>query len=609
MLAPNVVTPSPTPSRTVPVAWTWTAQRRSRIPLAGVPHMTDGRPVDTIEQQAVAATSSSTRNSALVAAGIMLSRVAGLVRTAVTAHFLGVQATADALQAAMRIPNLLQNLLGEGVLSASFIPVYSRLLAEGREEEAGRVAGAIAGLLTVLTGVLALVGVLLAEPVTRIVAWGFTGSTLELTTTLTRILFPGVGFLVLSAWCLGVLNSHRKFFLSYVAPVIWNVAQIAVLVVVGTWVLSDELADPTLRQGALSRLTVALAWGVLVGGFLQFAIQLPSVLRSSGAPRLSLNVRLEGVRTALRSFWPVVAGRGVVQLMIYVDIALASLLAEGALSALEYATRLALLPISVFGMSAAASELPELSSLDVDDRGRMSRRMSPMLSRIAFYVVPSMAGFVVLGDLLFDLVLLPLPSRLAWLVLLGSTVGLLSNTSSRLLQSALYASGDTRTPARFAILRVVLAAVLGVVLMLQFDQLQLTHTGIALDGALPAFTPLPAGLRATDQTSALRLGAVGLALAAGMSSWLEFALLRRYLARRGLAARAGGGLLVRTTLAGLLGAGLGVVVRTQVDGLPLLVQILAIGVSIVAAYLACAHLVGLPEVAQLRRLLPGRRRP
>jgi putative peptidoglycan lipid II flippase len=569
--------------------------------------MSDAGNVDTVEQQAVV--SNSTRNSTLVAAGILLSRVAGLVRTAVIAHFLGVQAVADALQAAMRIPNLLQNLLGEGVLSASFIPVYSRLLAEGREDEAGRVAGAIAGLLTALTGVLALIGVVFAGPVTRVVAWGFTGSTLALATTLTRILFPGVGFLVLSAWCLGVLNSHRKFFLSYVAPVIWNVTQIVVLVVAATWFLSDELAVAATRESALSLLATALAWGVVVGGFLQFAVQLPAVLRSTGTLRLSLNVRLEGVRTALRSFWPVVAGRGVVQLMIYVDIALASLLAEGALSALEYATRLALLPISVFGMSAAASELPELSSLSQDDHEQVRRRLAPTLARIAFYVVPTIVGFVVLGDLLFELVLLPLPSRLAWLVLLGSTVGLLSNTSSRLLQATLYAGGDTRTPARYAMLRVALAAVLGAALMMQFDRLEITHAGISLRGSLPAFTPLPLSGSATDQAVALRLGAVGLALAAGMSSWLEFALLRRHLARRrGLRARVGGGALARTALSGVVAGVVGVAVRFVVASQPLLWQLMTISAAIVAVYLAGAHLLGLTEMAELRRLVARRRR-
>jgi putative peptidoglycan lipid II flippase len=559
-----------------------------------------------LERQDVAG--SSNRNSALVAAGILLSRVAGLVRTAVIARYLGVQAIADALQAAMRIPNLLQNLLGEGVLSASFIPVYSRLLAQGREEEAGRVAGAIAGLLAALTAALALVGVVFAGPVTRLVAWGFPEPTLELTITLTRILFPGVGFLVLSAWCLGVLNSHRKFFLSYVAPVIWNVTQIAVLVVVGTWVVSDELADASTREAGLARLAVALAWGVLIGGILQFAVQLPTVLRSARTLRLSLNIRLRGVRTALHSFWPVVAGRGVVQLMIYIDIALASLLAEGALSALEYATRVVMLPISLFGMSAAASELPELSSLDKDDQERMHQRLAPMLSRVAFYVVVTIVGFVVMGDLLFGFVLLPLPSLLAWFVLLGSTVGLLSNTSSRLLQSALYASGDTRTPARFAIARVVVAAVVGAVLMLQFDQFELTQAGISLRGSLPAFSTLPLAARATEQTVSLRLGAVGLALAAGTSSWLEFALLRRHLARRGLHIRVGGGALARTALAGVLSAGAGVAMRLLVAGLPLLWQFLAVGLAIVVVYLAVAQLVGLPEVAQLRRMVDRRRR-
>lgn len=550
-----------------------------------------------------------TRNSALVAAGILLSRLSGLVRTAVIARFLGVQGVADAFQAAMRIPNLLQNLLGEGVLSASFIPVYSRLLAEGRREEAGRVAGAIAGLLTALTAALALIGVAFAGPVTRVVAGGFSGETLELTTTLTRIMFPGVGFLVLSAWCLGVLNSHRKFFLSYVAPVIWNVAQIAVLVVAGAWLLSDELASPATRDRALTDLAVVLAWGVLAGGILQFAVQLPTVLRTASSLRLSFNLRLPGVRTALRSFWPVVAGRGVVQLMIYVDIALASMLSEGSLSALEYATRLSLLPISLFGMSAAASELPELSSLGDEEREQAARRLSPTLARIAFYVVPTIAAFVVLGDLLYALVLGPLPSQLVWLVLIGSSIGLLSNTSSRLVQSALYAAGDTRAPARFAIVRVVLSAALGALLMLQFDRLELTQAGISLQGSLPAFTPLPLEARATDPGSALRLGAVGLALSAGLTSWLEFALLRRHLARtRGLAVRVGGGALGRTVGAGMVAAAAGVGTRLLVAGQPLLVQVVAVGAGIATVYLAVGHLAGLAEMGEVRRLLSRGRR-
>jgi putative peptidoglycan lipid II flippase len=549
----------------------------------------------------------STRNSALVAAGILLSRISGLARTAAIARYFGVSPVADAFQAAMRIPNLLQNLLGEGVLSASFIPVYSRLLAQRRYEEAGLVAGAIAGLLAALTGALALLGVILAEPITRLVAFGFTGQRLELTIALTRIMFPGVGFLVLSAWCLGVLNSHRKFFLSYVAPVIWNVTQIAVLIAAAAVILDDGVASTAATEDQLAQLAIALAWGVLVGGLLQFAVQVPAVLRSTQRLRISLDTRRSGVRRTLRSFWPVVAGRGVVQLMIYVDIALASLLAAGAVAAVEYATRLALLPVALFGMSAAASELPALSSLDEDEADKVADRLHPMLARIAFYVVPTIVGFIVFGDLLYATVLPPLAATQVWLVLLGSTVGLLSNTSSRLLQSALYAGGDTRTPTRYAIVRVVLAAVLGAFLMLQFDRITLTEAGLTLRGTLPAFTPLPVVARVTDQTVFLRLGAVGLTLAAGMSSWLEYGLLRHHLAKvADIRVRVGGGWLMRTTLAGIVAAMVGIVVRLTLSGQPLVVLLLATATAVGGAYLRAASVVRLPELAQLWRVVRRR---
>src|SRR5664279_6062978 len=158
-----------------------------------------------------------------VGAGILLSRLAGLVRTRVLAHYLGITDAADAFASALRIPNLLQNLFGEGVLSASFIPVYSRLRAEGRDADASRVARAVGRLLALVATLITAVGVIAARPLVGLLVPGFVGEKRELTIVLVRILFPGVALLVLSAWCLGVLNSHRKFLLSYTAPVIWNV--------------------------------------------------------------------------------------------------------------------------------------------------------------------------------------------------------------------------------------------------------------------------------------------------------------------------------------------------------------------------------------------------
>ncbi|MCX5743643.1 MAG: murein biosynthesis integral membrane protein MurJ, partial [Proteobacteria bacterium] len=201
-----------------------------------------------------------------VGAGIFLSRIAGLVRERAIAHYLGISTAAGAFRAAMRIPNLLQNLLGEGVLSAAFIPVYARLRAEGHEEDASRVARAVGTLLVLVASVVAALGVVFARPLVDLLAPGFSGEARELTIQLVQILFPGVSLLVMSAWCLGVLNSHRKFFLPYVAPVLWNAAQIATVIVAGR-ALAGHDRD----------IAVWLAWGVVIGSAAQFLVQLPVV--------------------------------------------------------------------------------------------------------------------------------------------------------------------------------------------------------------------------------------------------------------------------------------------------------------------------------------------
>src|SRR3984957_17041742 len=233
----------------------------------------------------------------LVAAGILLSRIIGLVRLRVFSHYFGLRSdSADAFNAAFRIPNFLQNLFGEGVLSASFIPVYARLLAEGDEEEAGQVAGAVASILALAVAVLCLIGVLITPWLIDIIAPGFSGSKRDLTISLVRILFPGAGLLVFSAWCLGILNSHRKLFLSYAAPVMWSAAMIATLVIFG-------------GRSTLSQLAITLAWGSVAGSALQFAIQLPAVLRLARHLRIRLDWNSAQVREVIRNFVPVFISR------------------------------------------------------------------------------------------------------------------------------------------------------------------------------------------------------------------------------------------------------------------------------------------------------------
>ena len=264
---------------------------------------------------------SSKRFAFLVASGIFLSRLAGLIRDRVFAHYFGNSDAADVFKAAFRIPNFLQNLFGEGVLSASFIPVYANLLARQDKEEARKTAGAIAALLTLSTSLLVLLGVLTAPWLIAAIAPGFHGEKRELTVLLVRILFPGAGLLVASAWCLGVLNSHRKFFISYTAPVLWNVAMIAGMMAFGA-------------GRAQNSLVVITAWASVVGSALQVAVQLPIVLKLLGGLKLSLAHEAENVRIVIRNFFPVFISRGVVQISAYIDAFLASWLPTGAVSAL-----------------------------------------------------------------------------------------------------------------------------------------------------------------------------------------------------------------------------------------------------------------------------------
>jgi putative peptidoglycan lipid II flippase len=249
-------------------------------------------------------------------------------------------ATSDAFSAAFRIPNFLQNLLGEGVLSASFIPVYTRLRQARGEEEARILAGAVLGFSPVVVALVVALGVTFAPALVLVLAPGFEGAKQELTVRLVRVLFPGTGLLVFSAWCLGVLHSHRRFFLSYAAPVAWNAA-----IVVAT------LAAPGGDPGAAA---VWAAWGALAGALLQLGVQLPTTWRVAGGVRPLLRRDAPGLPTTLRTFLPALAGRGVVQVSAFVDGIIASLLPTGGVAALLNAQLVYTLPVSLFGVSVAA---------------------------------------------------------------------------------------------------------------------------------------------------------------------------------------------------------------------------------------------------------------
>jgi len=514
-----------------------------------------------------------------VGAGILLSRIAGLLRERVLAHYLGLLPAADAFRAALRIPNLLQNLLGEGVLSASFIPVYAGLRAAGRPEDAARVARAIGTLLALVASALALLGVVAARPLVEVLAPGFEAGKRELTVHLVQILFPGVALLVMSAWCLGVLNSHRRFFLSYVSPVLWNAALIAAAIAAGR-----RLAG---RDGDIA---VWIAWGAVAGSAAQFAVQLPTVARLLGSLRPSLAARDPGVQSTLRAFAPVLLGRGSVQLSGYIDQLLASYLGAGIIAAISSAQTLYLLPVSLFGMAVSAAELPEMASTTGGDAVRaehLQRRLRSSLRRVVFLVVPSAVAFVAIGRSIVALLFQTgrfsaADTRTVWIILAGSALGLSAGTQGRLLGSAFYALGDPRPPLHAALVRV------------------------AITGALGWAFALP--LRAALGYDAI-WGAFGLSASAGFAAWIEFLLLRRWLAQRiggvPIPVRLGFGALAAAIVAGGLGYAAGQLAAAAgahawLSALP---AIAVFG----AAYLGIMAAARVPEAGAFLRRLRRRR--
>lgn len=509
-----------------------------------------------------------------VAAGIMFSRVFGLARQRVIGHFLGVGDAADALSAALRIPNVLQNLLGEGVLSASFVPVYARLRAEGREEDAGRLARTVFAALALVCSLAVLVGIALAPAMVDVIAGGFAGEKREFTVGLVRLLFPGIALLVMSAWCLGVLNAHRKFFVSYSAPVIWNVAIIATLV----------FAASTSDTDGAARL---VAVGAVLGSLLQFAVQLPWVARAlprarRGGPALSVDFR-----RVVANFLPVVFGRGVVQVSAWLDTLIASWVMPGATAVLLYAQNISMLPVSVFGMSVSASELTEMSGHGAATvESAIRDRMGKSLRTIAFFVVPSSATLLILGDVVAGAVLQTgrfqrADTEWVWAVLGGSAIGLLAGTMGRLYNSAWYSLHDTATPVKIAMVRVTLTASVGSVAAL----------------LLPGWLGIDA-----------RWGVAALTATSGVAAWVEYALLRAKLNARIGHTGLPRGFLPRVWSAAFAAAGVGYALKLILLSMhPVLLGVVVLG-AVGVAYFVVTYALGVGESAEVIGRLRARLR-
>jgi len=500
--------------------------------------------------------------AAMVAAGILLSRLSGLIRERIFAHYLGTSLAADAYRVAFRVPNMLQNLLGEGVLSASFIPVYARLRAEGRDREASELAEAVFALLALVASATVALGILGAPLLVSLLAPGFQGEKRALTIALVRIVFPGTGLLVFSAWCLGVLNSHGRFFLSYASAVMMNLAIIAALVWQGGF----------RGQGTVA-LAYAISWASVAGAVLQFGVQAPSVYRYLRPLCGNIDLRSLHVAAVIAAFIPVFISRGVFQISGFIDLQLASFLPKGNVL-LTYAQTLYMLPVSLFGMSVSAAELPAMSSAvgtESEIASTLRRRLSAGLEKISFFVVPSAVAFIALGNVVTSTLYRTgkfgeQDVLFVWAALAGSGVGLLAQTMGRLYSSTFYALRDTRTPLNYALVRVALTLCLGYLSAL----------------------PLPRALGIDHNW-----GVAGLTASAGIAGWVEFVLLRR-----GLQARIGhvdfsALRVLKLWAAAFAAAGLSLLVEWRLHLTSPVLRGLLILVPFAIAYVVITHFLGL----------------
>ena len=409
----------------------------------------------------------------IIGVATLLSRILGFVRDMVLARLFGAGAAADAFFVAYRIPNLLRELFAEGSMSAAFIPVFSEYLTKRTKRDAWELASAaFTTLLTILTGV-CLLGILAAPWIVSLIAPGFSGNAERqaLTIQLTRIMFPYLLFIGLAALAMGVLNSVRSFAAPAFSPVLFNIAIIA-----SAFLLAPLFAEPIL----------AVAVGVVIGGFAQFLSQMPALRKAGLLFGWRFDFAHEGVRRIGWLMAPALIGLSVTQINILVSTILASYFPGGP-TYLFYGMRLIHFPLGIFGVALATALLPSLSTQAA--KGELDALRGTLgfgLRLIFFIILPAMVGLILLRIPIVHLFFehgrfTAADTQGTAAAVLAYAVGLWAFAGVRIVVSAFYSLQDTRTPVLVAALALGTNVALSLLLMGP-----LAHAGLALATSLSA---------------------------------------------------------------------------------------------------------------------------
>ncbi len=411
-----------------------------------------------------------TKAAGIIGLFTLISRILGFVRDMVIAWFFGAGPLTDAFFVAFRLPNLFRRLFGEGSLTISFIPVFSRHISAHGKEAAFQMARSAVRMLSVILAAITLAGIIAAPAIVSVIAPGFTGTQFSMTVLLTRIMFPYIFFICIVALSMGILNALGHFAAPALAPVILNLSIIASVLFI-----SPMLSEPV----------VGLAVGVVIGGILQLLLQLPFLVKNGFYFWRKANIYHPGLKSIGRLMLPSVFGAAVYQINILIGTLLASFLAAGSVSYLYYADRLVQFPLGLFAISMSVAILPSLSrQAAARDMKGLNDTFAYAIKLIFFITLPAMTGLIILRrpivSLLFERGAFdPVSSALTADALLYFSIGLWAFSAVRIVVPTFYALQDTRTPVITGIVSVFANIILCLLLMGP-----LAHAGLALSASL-----------------------------------------------------------------------------------------------------------------------------
>jgi putative peptidoglycan lipid II flippase len=398
------------------------------------------------------------KSTGIVSSATFLSRVLGLVREQMFAYLFGAGLSMDAFVAAFRIPHLLRDLFAEGALATAFVPVFTDHLANKGKKEAFYLGNLVINTLLVVLSFVILLGIIFAPFLVNLIAPGFgdVPGKIELTTQLTRILFPFLALISLAAVVMGMLNSFGHFATPALAPTMFNIG-----IIIAGFVFCPFFDPPIL----------GIALGALLGGLGQLGIQIPRVRKEGFRYKPVLNFRDPGLRRILLLMTPAVFGIASTQINIFVATHLASLLPQGSVSYLSYAYRLMYFPLGVFGVAVATVTLPMVSTHAAQNKiDQVLSTYSSSLKLVFFLVIPCTVFLIVASELIISLLFQHgkfqyLDTLATSKALILYSLGILGFAVIRVTAPVFYALKDTKTPVIISAISVALNIILNLILM------------------------------------------------------------------------------------------------------------------------------------------------